>query len=72
MKVEYEKWYAKEPPKTYSMNFKAAASGYLFGHMTTITTSPRAATFDDAKRMFDIMLADAGMVNLSSYNIVKE
>lgn len=72
MKNEYERWYPKSPPETYGMNFKAIARGYLFGHLTTITTNLSAASFEDAKRMFDIMLADAGMVNLSSYNIVKE
>lgn len=65
----YEKWEAAEPHKNFSLNYVGVASGYLMGHITTVTTHLYAASHTDAMKMFNIMLESAGMVNLSDYHV---
>ena len=68
----YEKWAPKPPPKTYGLNFVGVCNGYLFGRLATLTVQLNAASLENAKRMFDEAIGQAGFVNPSDYHVCRK
>lgn len=72
--MNYEKWTASErPTKTkFSLNYVGVASGYLNGHLATITTQLYAGSIEDAMRMFGELLGKAGLMGLTDYHVTRK
>jgi hypothetical protein len=70
--MNYEKWSAKPPHKSYQLNYIGVASGYQSGNLTTLTVQLYACSLEEAKRYFDKHLEESKLVNLSDYHICKK
>ena len=68
----YERWVGKPRPKQYGLNFVGVASGYISGHLGTITIQLYAASIEEARRMFDSALENSRVVNLSNYHVARK
>jgi hypothetical protein len=68
----YEHWAAQPRTSHHPLTYVCAATGYLMGHITTISTTMKAVSIEDASSMFGTLLAAAGLVNGSSYSIVRK